>query len=160
MKNVVILSDVGASTPAEIAEKLRRYFVVKGGVGSGNFGHGGRPGEQGGSSRFDTEATNEEIKSVLQRIPHAKPLTVELTDDQVAKYADQYDLWEKQASTDWDRITQLKNKKLFAPVVLNGSTTRWWVLDGSHRLAILAKEGARSVVAYFDNPKVYAGEES
>lgn len=42
--------------------------VEKGGAGSGNYGHAGRPGEIGGSSDNTTHASKEEITRQLSKV--------------------------------------------------------------------------------------------
>lgn len=68
---------------------------VAGGPGSGNFGHGGRPGQVGGSSSAGGSASKEEIAASVGTEADFKPTAIELEhkpmlDAAEAKIAEQY----------------------------------------------------------------------
>jgi len=63
----------GNDDDEDYLEKFANY-LVKGGPGSGNFGHSGRPGEVGGSGGSSTQESNdssfrEKLKSIISNLP-------------------------------------------------------------------------------------------
>jgi hypothetical protein len=65
---------------AEKAEELRRIIAWEGGPGSGNFGHSGRPGQQGGSGDGEGSLTDsaQQAREAIEDITGIKPAVKEV----------------------------------------------------------------------------------
>jgi hypothetical protein len=135
-------------------------LIMKGGPGSGNFGHAGRPGKRGGSSSggsfrsggvtFDPHKENDEIKALKEMHKDVTPEKVVLSKEQVKRYTEKYDFNKAQQSTDWKTIQSIEKSTSVPPCILGGKKDKWYVMDGWHRIAVVAKHGGNKILAYFD----------
>jgi len=78
VKQIVILEPVDWNTPTRLSAKLR---AIKGGPGSGNHDHAGRPGEVGGSApkgaavtERDQSVSNDAVDAWNWQTVDGKPL--------------------------------------------------------------------------------------
>lgn len=139
-------------TATDAGETVKRSQIIKGGPGSGNRGHIGRPGGRGGSapSYFDHRISNEKIAQLKHRNPSATVEIVTLTPRQQETYAELYESLKKLGSAGWARIQAIEREAKFAPLILGGTPQSWWVEDGAYRLAIIAHRGKSNFFAFFN----------
>lgn len=99
------------------------------------------------SITIDPEIVTEEHESLLK--DNAIELrTASMSSSQRETLQDKYN-WLLSNEEDAARVKGIRDKGRVPPPILGGSEDDWWVVDGMHRIAILANDGVENFPAYF-----------
>lgn len=121
----------------EVADDIRSLFdSLKGGSGSGNFGHEGRPGERGGSVDRDMPGEGSSISKVVSMGTKSSSSDHESYLEKIQKYNLHWDpekMWDGEKSGGWDYDATIYNDPdrdiLFNIVIRQrslGETSKQW----------------------------------